>query len=429
MLKRILATASFTKKEEIMENFFAEIVGRFEKYICFNTQSNEENTACPSTEGQMVFAKFLAKELKDIGLSEVSLDKNGYIMATLPSNIEEETPVVGFISHMDTSPDMAGGPINPKIIENYDGKDIVLNIQENIVLTTKDFPEVVKYKGQEVMVTDGLTLLGADDKAGIAAIVTAMKYLVENPEIKRGKVRLGFTPDEEIGRGADLFDVKKFGADFAYTIDGDELGSLEYENFNAAGATLVIKGKNVHPGSAKAKMVNAISLASLWQEALPKKETPETTEGYEGFYHVHSIKGEVEKVTIKMLIRDHDKNKFSLRKKFLGDLVESFNKKYGPGTFTLTITDSYYNMKEKLEDKMYLIDLAKKAMKEEGIVANCKPIRGGTDGARLSFEGLACPNIFSGGLNFHGKYELLPLRSMEKAAKVIINIVKNVRSI
>lgn len=406
-----------------MEIKFTELVKRFEKYISFNTQSDESSNICPSSPGQMVFAKYLVKELTDLGLTDANVDDNGYVMATLPANGCPNAPVVGFISHMDTSPDMAGGPLNPHIIENYAGGDIVLNEKANILLKADEFPELNDYIGQEIMVTDGLTLLGADDKAGICAIISAIEYLLAHPEIKHGKIRIGFTPDEEIGRSADLFDVEAFGADFAYTLDGDAIGGLEFENFNAANVTVKIHGRSVHTGSAKGKMINAVKIATEWQQLLPANECPECTEGYEGFYHVHKISGDVENITMTMLIRDHDRQLFEKRKKFLYHIANLLNAKYGDKTVEIIIRDRYLNMREKIEPVMYIIDIAKEAMRNIGIVPVCKPIRGGTDGARLSFKGLPCPNIFTGGLNFHGKFEFLPLRSMQKASETVVGII------
>ena len=401
------------------------MVKRFKDYIGFDTQSDEENDkACPSTPGQMVLSKHLAEELKAIGLTEVDLDNHGYVMATLPANGAADAPVVGFIAHVDTSPDAAGGPIKPQIVRDYDGKDIVLNENGPIVFSTKDFPEVLKYKGQDIMFTDGTTLLGADDKAGVTAIVSAMEYLVNHPEIRHGKIRVGFTPDEETGRSADRFDVEKFGADFAYTIDGGELGGLEYENFNAANPVITFHGRSVHTGDAKGKMINAITLAAEWQQLLPAGEKPEYTEGYEGFFHVYKITGGVEKCTMNMLVRDHSRQKFEQRKAYLEDMADFFNKKYGEGTVEVTPHDVYFNMLEKIEDgNMYVVELAKQAMEAAGVTPDVQPIRGGTDGARLSFMGLPCPNIFTGGANFHGRFEYLPLNSLKKAGETVLGIV------
>lgn len=400
------------------------LVKRFKDYISFDTQSDEENDkVCPSTPGQLVLAKHLAEELKEIGLTEVELDNHGYIMATLPANGIEDAPVVGFIAHVDTSPDASGADIKPQIIKNYDGNDVVLNENGPIVFSTKDFPEVLKYKGQDIMFTDGTTLLGADDKAGVTAIVSAMEYLVKHPEIKHGKIRVGFTPDEEVGRSADRFDVEKFAADFAYTIDGGELGGLEYENFNAANPTIIFHGRSMHTGSAKGKMINALSVAAEWQQMLPAGEKPEYTEGYEGFYQVHKLEGGVEKCTMHMLIRDHDRQKFEARKAMLQTIADFLNAKYGEGTVEITPHDVYYNMLEKIADgNMYVVELAKQAMEGCGVTPDVQPIRGGTDGARLSFMGLPCPNIFTGGANFHGRFEYLPLNSLKKAGETVLGI-------
>lgn len=400
------------------------LVKRFKDYISFDTQSDEENDkVCPSTPGQLVLAKHLAEELKEIGLTEVELDNHGYVMATLPANGIEDAPVVGFIAHVDTSPDASGADIKPQIIRNYDGNDVVLNENGPIVFSTKDFPEVLKYKGQDIMFTDGTTLLGADDKAGVTAIVSAMEYLVKHPEIKHGKIRVGFTPDEEVGRSADRFDVEKFAADFAYTIDGGELGGLEYENFNAANPTITFHGRSMHTGSAKGKMINALSVAAEWQQMLPAGEKPEYTEGYEGFYQVHKLEGGVEKCTMHMLIRDHDRQNFEARKAMLQTIADFLNAKYGEGTVEITPHDVYYNMLEKIADgNMYVVELAKQAMEGCGVTPDVQPIRGGTDGARLSFMGLPCPNIFTGGANFHGRFEYLPLNSLKKAGETVLGI-------
>lgn len=407
-----------------MEIKLDTLVKRFKDYVSFDTRSSEENDqSCPSTPGQMVLAGHLAEELRALGLADVTLDKHGYIMATLPANGCEHAPVVGFISHMDTSPDAPGAGIRPQIVENYDGGDIILNEEQGIVLSPREFPSLLKYKGQPLMTTDGTTLLGADDKAGVTAIVSAAEYLLQHPEVKHGKIRLGFTPDEETGRSADRFDVQAFGADFAYTVDGDELGGLEYENFNAANATITFKGRGVHPGEAKGKMVNANTLAMEWQQLLPAGERPEYTEGYEGFYHVHKVSGDVEQVTMMMLIRDHDKERFARRKAYLGEMAELLNRKYGPGAVTVDCKDMYFNMREKMAEAMYVVELAQKAMENAGVKPVVKPIRGGTDGARLSFMGLPCPNLFTGGANFHGRYEYLPLLSLQKAAETVLGIM------
>lgn len=400
------------------------LVERFLKYVSFDTQSNEETNVTPSTEGQMVFARYLKEELEELGLEEISLDENGYLFATLPANTDKEVPVVGFIAHMDTSPDMSGKNVSPRIVANYDGGDILLNSAENIVLSTERFPELLDHKGEDLIVTDGTTLLGADDKAGIAEIVSAIVYLKEHPEIKHGKIRIGFNPDEEIGLGAHKFDVEKFGCDWAYTMDGGEVGELEFENFNAASAKVVFKGRNVHPGYAKNKMINSIRVANQFMSMLPAEETPEHTEGYEGFYHLVGISGEVEQTTVSYIIRDHDRARFEERKKNMEALVGKINAEYGEGTALLELHDQYYNMREKIEPVMHVIDIAFKAMQEAGVKPVVKAIRGGTDGAQLSFKGLPCPNIFAGGLNFHGRFEFVPIQSMEKAMKVVVKIAQ-----
>lgn len=406
------------KKDIVME--------RFTRYVTFDTQSNDENSQCPSTAGQMVLAQHVAEELKKIGLEEIVVDSNGYVTATLPANGCHGAPVIGFISHLDTSPDMDGTPVKPRVVENYDGKNIVLNQEKTIILSPADFPELLDYVGQDIVVTDGLTLLGADDKAGMCAIISAVEYLLQHPEIQHGKVRIGFTPDEEIGRSANLFDVSAFGAEFAYTVDGGEIGSIEYENFNAANVTVQIQGRSVHPGTAKGKMVNALSIAAEWQQMLPAGQRPEYTEGYEGFFHVHTLHGGVEAAVISLLVRDHDRQSYEKRKAFLQVMAETFNAKYGPETIQLTISDSYYNMREKIEPVMHVIELARAAMEAVGVVPKTKPIRGGTDGARLSFMGLPCPNLFTGGHNFHGKYEFLPVPSLLKAAETVTEIIRRV---
>lgn len=400
------------------------LVERFLKYVSFDTQSNEETNVTPSTEGQMVFARYLKEELEELGLEEISLDENGYLFATLPANTDKEVPVVGFIAHMDTSPDMSGKNVSPRIVANYDGGDILLNSAENIVLSTERFPELLDHKGEDLIVTDGTTLLGADDKAGIAEIVSAIVYLKEHPEIKHGKIRIGFNPDEEIGLGAHKFDVEKFGCDWAYTMDGGEVGELEFENFNAASAKVVFKGRNVHPGYAKNKMINSIRVANQFMSMLPAEETPEHTEGYEGFYHLVGISGEVEQTTVSYIIRDHDRARFEERKKNMEALVGKINAEYGEGIAVLELHDQYYNMREKIEPVMHVIDIAFKAMQEAGVKPAVKAIRGGTDGAQLSFKGLPCPNIFAGGLNFHGRFEFVPIQSMEKAMKVVVKIAQ-----
>lgn len=401
-----------------------DLTNRFLKYVSFTTTSDENKETTPSTPEQMVFANYLAEELKSVGLQDVELDKNGYLMATLPANTDSVLPTIGFIAHMDTSPDMSGENVKPKIIKNYDGNAILLNAEKNIVLSPEQFPELLQYKGQDLIVTDGTTLLGADDKAGIAEIVSAMDYLIKHPEIKHGKVRVAFTPDEEIGRGASYFDVEKFGAEWAYTIDGGEVGELEYENFNAASAKVTFHGRNVHPGYAKNKMINSMLVAQQFAAMLPQRETPEHTEGYEGFYHLIAMSGEVELSTLTYIIRDHDRNCFESRKTEMQRLVDKINTEFGNGTATIELKDQYYNMKEKIEPVMHVVDLAYKAMEMAEIEPKVKPIRGGTDGAQLSFKGLPCPNLFAGGHNFHGRYEFVPIQSMHKAKEVIINIIK-----
>ena len=400
------------------------LLERFLKYVSIHTTSDENTGLVPSTPQQMEFAKILAEELKDMGMQDVSLDKKGYLMATLPSNIDKDVPTVGFISHLDTSPDMSGKNVKPRIVENYDGNDIILNEKENIVLSPKQFPELTMYRGQSLVVTNGLTLLGADDKAGIAEIMTAMDYFIKNPDVKHGKVRIAFNPDEEIGLGAHHFDVEKFGCQFAYTMDGGEIGELEYENFNAAGAKVTFYGTNVHPGYAKNKMVNSMKIATKFIATVPANESPEYTDGYEGFYHLTGIGGDVEKTTVSYIIRDHDRKKFEERKAHLQMLVDKINSEFGDNTATLEVKDQYYNMKEKVEPVKYIVDIASEAIRQAGVEPKVKPIRGGTDGAQLSFKGLPCPNIFAGGHNFHGKYEFVPIQSMEKATEVVKNIIK-----
>lgn len=400
------------------------VIDRFLKYVTFDTQSDENTGVTPSTAKQMVFAKYLQQELQELGLEEISLDENGYLFATLPANIDRPVPVIGFIAHMDTSPDMSGENVKPRIVENYDGTDIVLCNKENIVLSPSQFPELLDHKGEDLIVTDGHTLLGADDKAGIAEIVSAVAYLKEHPEIKHGKIRIGFNPDEEIGLGAHKFDVQKFGAKWAYTMDGGEVGELEFENFNAAAAKIVIKGRNVHPGYAKNKMINSMLVANEFMSMLPADETPATTEGYEGFYHLVGMKGEVEQSELSYIIRDHDREKFESRKAFVVDCANKINTKYGSEIVAVELKDQYYNMRQEVEPLMHIIDIAFGAMKEAGVEPKVKAIRGGTDGAQLSFKGLPCPNIFAGGLNFHGRYEFVPVQSIEKAVKVIVKIAE-----
>lgn len=399
------------------------LVERFFDYISYDTQSDEETNMTPSTPGQMVFVKHLKEELEKMGLEEITLDDNGYLMASLPSNTDKTVPTVGFIAHVDTAPDMSGKHVNPRIVTDYDGNDIVLNQEQSIVLSPADFPELKDYIGQDLIVTDGTTLLGADDKAGIAEIVTAVAYLQAHPEIKHGKIRIAFNPDEEIGKGAHKFDVERFGCEFAYTMDGGEIGELEYENFNAAYAKVTIKGRNVHPGSAKHKMVNSIRVAANFIEMLPRWETPEHTEGYEGFYHLVGIQGSVEQTVLTYIIRDHDRNRFESRKKEIEHLVRKTNTEY-PGSTSVEMGDQYYNMREKIEPVMHIINYAEEAMRMAGVKPKVQPIRGGTDGAQLSFKGLPCPNIFAGGLNFHGRFEFVPIPSMEKARDVIVEIAR-----
>lgn len=399
-----------------------KLLSRFLDYVRFDTRPYESSTSCPSSISQMLFAEKLAAELEKTGLSDVSIDGNGYIMATLPANTRSKRPVMGFIAHMDTSPEGPSGKINPQVHHEYGGGDILLNPGKKIKLSPKEFRELKQYKGQTIITTDGMTLLGADDKAGIAEIVTAMEYLLGHPELKHGRIRIAFTPDEEIGRGADRFDVKKFGAEYAYTVDGGALGELEYENFNAAAATLTIRGRSVHPGTAKGIMINSVMVAKELDALLPSRERPEFTEGYEGFYHLFDIKGSVDETTVKYIIRDHDSVKFAAKKKTLSDAVSLIRRKYRGAEVKVTMKDQYFNMKEIIESKYFLIENAVKAYRKAGIEPVIKPVRGGTDGARLSFMGLPCPNLFTGGHNYHGRYEFIPLQSMEKAVEVIINL-------
>lgn len=399
-----------------------KVVQRFLKYVTFDTTANPNNSNCPSSEGQKVFANYLVEELKSLGLEDAHVDENSYVMATLKGNTEG-VETIGFISHLDTAPDITGKNVKPKIIKNYDGKDIVLNEELNIITSPKDYPDLKKFIGEDLIVTDGTTLLGADDKAGISEIVTAIEYLVNNPEIKHGDIKIGFTPDEEIGRGADLFNVEKFGAKYAYTIDGGIMGELQYENFNAAGATITIQGRNVHPGAAKNKMINALHIAAEISQMFPQSERPETTEGYEGFYHLNDINGNVENATMVYIIRDHSKEKFEHRKQYMKDAISKVSEKYN-GRVTLELNDQYYNMKEKVEPVKFIVDIAEEAMKECDITPIIVPIRGGTDGARLSFMGLPCPNIFTGGLNFHSKNECIPIIALEKCSNLIVKIAQ-----
>ena len=403
-----------------------EIVERFLKYVSFDTQSSEEAEGrCPSTEKQLRLAEYLVEELKEIGMQEVEMDAHGYVFATLPASEGMlEVPVVGFIAHMDTSPDCSGANVKPRIVENYDGSDIVLDEAESIVTRVSQFPELLEHKGEDLIVTDGHTLLGADDKAGIAEIMSAMAYLLKHPEVKHGKVRVCFNPDEEIGCGAHLFDVVKFGCQWAYTMDGSEVGELEYENFNAASAKIVVNGVSVHPGYAKDKMVNAALLATEFAQQMPENEVPERTTGYEGFFHLYQMQGGVEQATLTYIIRDHNTQMFQMRKRLILDMCERMNDKYGHGTFLPEVKDTYYNMHTQLVDKPHITEIALRAIEEACGFAKVVPIRGGTDGAQLSFKGLPCPNIFAGGLNFHGRHEFLPIQSMEKAMQTVVNICR-----
>ena len=398
------------------------IVERFLKYVSFDTQSAEDSETTPSTEKQWVLARYLKEELEGIGLTEVEIDEHAYVYATLPANTDKPLPTVGFIAHMDTSPDCSGKDVKPRIVKDYDGGDIVLDETAGIVTSPKKFPELLDHVGEDIIVTDGHTLLGADDKAGIAEIVEAMAYLIAHPEIKHGRIRVGFNPDEEIGLGAHRFNVEKFGCDFAYTMDGGELGELEFENFNAASAKVEVTGVSVHPGYAKNKMVNAARVATEYASLMPAAETPERTAEYEGFYHLLGMSGNVEKASLTYIIRDHDRARFEERKEYAAAVGELLNKKYGAGTVKVTLADQYYNMREKVEPVMYIIDTALDAMKDCGIQPRVRAIRGGTDGAQLSFKGLPCPNIFAGGLNFHGPHEFLPIPSLEKASMVVVKI-------
>lgn len=402
------------------------ILEKFLRYISIDTASDPESPTQPSSEKQLTLSRLLVKELKEMGIKDVSLDQYGYVMATIPSNLPSgsKVPKIGFIAHVDSAPDAPGDNINPQIIENYDGSDIVINSEKNMIMKTAEFPELLKYKGQTIITTDGNTLLGADDKAGIAEIMAAAEYLMAHPEFPRGEIKIGFTPDEEIGRGVDKFDVKKFDADWAYTLDGGEIGELEYENFNAASAKIHIQGRNIHPGYAKDKMINAIILASEFNSLLPVEQRPEFTQHYEGFFHIIRFDGTVENAMIQYIIRDHDFDKFEQKKNLIEESITFMNKKYGNGTFRLELNDQYYNMRKQVEPHYHIVEKAVEAMKMAGVEPNIKPIRGGTDGSRLSYMGLPCPNIFAGGHNFHGRYEYIPLESMEKASQVILNIVK-----
>lgn len=401
-----------------------KVLERFLRYIKIDTKSDDSSESTPSTEKQFNLAKVLKKELEDLGLVDISLDDKCYLMATLPANTDADIPVIGFVSHMDTAPDMSGENINPQFWHDYKGDDIVINKEKNLVLSTAEFPELKMYIGNTIITTDGNTLLGADDKAGIAEIMTAIEYLVQHPEIKHGTIKVGFTPDEEIGRGVDHFDVEKFGAKYAYTMDGGMLGELEYENFNAAGAKVFIQGRNIHPGYAKNKMLNSILMAMEFNALLPVNERPEFTENYEGFFHLIKMEGSVENAMLQYIVRDHDKVKFEQKKKLISEAVDFMSKRYGENIFTLELKDQYYNMREMVEPVYHIVEIAKKAMEDLGIEPHIVPIRGGTDGSRLSYMGLPCPNIFAGGHNFHGKFEYVPLESMEKASEVIVRIAQ-----
>ena len=402
------------------------ITKRFLSYVTIDTESDPNNPAFPSTEKQWDLARFLVKELTDIGMNDITLDENCYVMATLPSNLDYEVPTIGFVYHIDTTPDFTGANVNPQIHNQYDGKDIILNEKENIVLSPSYFEDLLQYKGQTIITTDGSTLLGADDKAGVTEIVSAMEYLINHPEIKHGKIRICFTPDEEVGKGAHKFDVEKFGAEWAYTMDGSKIGELEYENFNAAGAKVTITGKIVHPGYAKGKMINSMTIGSDFVSRLPINEVPESTEGYDGFFHLHQFEGKVERTLLNFIIRDHDRNLFEDRKQFMLDLVNKMNIELGINAIEIDIRDQYFNMKEKIVPVMHIVDIAEEVMTDIGIIPLIKPIRGGTDGSQLSFMGLPCPNIFAGGHNFHGRYEYVPVESMIKATEVIIGISEKV---
>ena len=401
-----------------------QLLDRFLRYVKIDTQSDPANKEIPSTEKQWELARLLAKELQEIGMQDVSIDGNAYVMATLPSNVDHEVPVIGFIAHFDTSPDYTAENVNPQIHANYNGEDILLDRENNIVLSPSYFEDLLLYKGQTLVTTDGTTLLGADDKAGVAEIMTAMDHLIRHPEIKHGTIRVGFTPDEEVGRGAHKFDVDRFAADWAYTMDGSQVGELEYENFNAAGAKVTVHGKSVHPGYAKGKMINSMLIASDFIQSLPKGEIPQETEGYEGFFHLHNLSGSVEKTVLEYIVRDHDMDLFLKRKQQMEELVASCNEKYGAGTVEVAMEDQYYNMREKIEPVMHVVDIAEDAMKDLGIAPIVKAIRGGTDGSQLSYKGLPCPNIFAGGHNFHGRYEFVAVEAMEQAARLIVRIAE-----
>lgn len=420
-IRRLFSTFTSTNFHNLKN---MTVIERFLKYVTFDTQSDESTGVTPSTSKQMVFAQYLKTELEALGLEDISLDDNGYLFATLPANVDRPVPVIGFIAHMDTSPDMSGENVKPRIVENYDGTDIPLCEEEGIILSPKRFPELLDHVGEDLIVTDGHTLLGADDKAGIAEIIGAMAYLKQHPEIPHGKIRIGFNPDEEIGLGAHKFDVEKFGAKWAYTMDGGEVGELEFENFNAAAAKVQVKGRNVHPGYAKNKMINSLLVASELVAMLPVNETPATTEGYEGFYHLIGMEGDVESTTISYIIRDHDRATFESRKEFIRNCAARINEKYDEELVTVELKDQYYNMRQQVEPLMHIIDIAFAAMQEAGVEPHVKAIRGGTDGAQLSFKGLPCPNIFAGGLNFHGRYEFVPVQSIEKAMNVVVKIAE-----
>lgn len=412
-----------------MENVKKYMLERFLKYVTFDTESCDEATVVPTTEGQFVFARYLEQQLKEMGLEDIVLDEKGYLYATLPANCDDEMPVVGFIAHLDTSPDMSGKDVNPRVVENYQGGDIVLDEKDNIVLKVADFPEVENYKGDDIIVTDGHTLLGADDKAGVAEIVTAVAYLQAHPEIKHGKIRIAFNPDEEIGRGAHNFNVPLFGCDWAYTVDGSCEGELEFENFNAGSALFTIQGRNVHPGYAKGKMLNALRVATAIVDAIPAVESPECTSGYEGFYHLMGINGGVDHATVSYIIRDHSREIFENRMDFMKQVLGQMTERYGKGVVSLELKEQYRNMREQVEPKMHIIELAKHAMQQAGVVPVIKPIRGGTDGAQLSFMGLPCPNLFAGGINFHSRYEFVSVQVMEKAVMTIVNIAAGVKDL
>ena len=401
-----------------------ELLERFLRYVQIDTQSDETSKTYPSTKKQFDFARLLENELNELGLKDVEVDKYAYVTATLPSNSDKDVPVIGFLAHMDTASDMSGGNVKSQIFENYNGEDIPINKDLNLCLSVKEFPELKNYVGQTIITASGKTLLGADDKAGIAEIITALEYLVKNPEIKHGTIKVAFTPDEEIGKGVDHFDVKKFNADYAYTVDGGPIGELEYENFNAAGIAIRIQGRNIHPGYAKGRMINAILVASELNDMLPIEQRPELTENYEGFFHIIKFMGTVETAEIHYLIRDHDIVKFEQKKALIKDVINLMNKKYNQEVVKFKLEDQYYNMREKVEPVFHIVEQAKQAMIEVGVTPNIKPIRGGTDGARLSYMGLPCPNIFTGGHNFHGKYEFIPAESMEKAVQVILKIIE-----